>query len=101
MGKHFDFKCENCDFTARCSHGRDRGFVALVQPLYCVECKVLKNIHIGNYVRGTASDYKIEDLMPVCGKCNQTETLKVWDGKTCPKCENSPLLMRETLICWD
>jgi len=101
MGNLYDFKCENCDFTTRCSHGRDRGFVALVQPLYCTECKVLKNIHIGNYVRDTNANYRIEDVMPICKGCNQTETLKVWDGKTCPKCGTSPLLMRDTLICWD
>ena len=38
---------------------------------------------------------------PVCKECHQTDTLTVWDGMTCPKCGNAPLLMRDTLICWD
>jgi len=101
MGNLYDFKCEKCEFTTRCSHGRDRGFVVLVQPLYCTECKVLKNIQIGNYVRDANAGYRVEDVMPVCGECEQTDTLKVWDGKTCPKCGTSPLLMRDTWICWD
>lgn len=101
MGTLYDFKCEKCDFTTRCSHGRDRGFVALVQPLYCTGCKVLKNIHIGNYVKDANAGYRIEDVMPMCGECEQTDNLKVWDGKTCPNCGSSPLLMRDTLICWD
>lgn len=63
MGNLYDFKCERCEFTTRCSHGRDRGFVALVQPLYCTECKVLKNIHIGNYVRDANAGYRIEDVI--------------------------------------
>ena len=101
MGTLYDFKCEKCDFTTRCSHGRDRGFVVIVQPLYCTKCKILKNIHIGKYVRNGTSGYKVEDVMPICGGCSQTNDLKVWDGKTCPNCRNSPLLMRDTLICWD
>ena len=82
MGTLYDFKCEKCDFIIRCSHGRDRGFVALVQPLYCTGCKVLKNIHIGNYVKDVKAGYRVEDVMPVCGECEQTDNLKVWDGKT-------------------
>jgi len=103
MGNLYDFKCEKCDFTTRCSHGKDRGFVAIVQPLYCASCKVLKNIRIGTYVKDESQSggQKIEHVLPVCKECHQTNTLKVWDGMTCPQCGNVPLLMRDTLICWD
>ena len=103
MGDYYDFKCEKCDFITRCSHGRDRGYVVIMQPLYCSKCKVLKNIHIGNYLsdKTEATGYKIEDVQPVCGDCSESQYLHPWDGKTCPRCGNTPLLMRDTLICWD
>ena len=103
MGNYYDFKCEKCDFTTRCSHGRDRGFVVIVQPLYCSKCKVLKNIRIGKYVRDDSefTGHRIEDQKPVCGECDESEHLQLWDGMTCPKCQFAPLLMRDTWICWD
>ena len=103
MGSLYDFKCEKCIFTTRCSHGRDRGFVRLVQPLYCTKCKILKNVHIGNYVRNEAefTGYRVEDLKPVCGECGESQYLQLWDGMTCPNCRNVPMLMRDSWICWD
>lgn len=103
MGRYYDFKCEKCDFTARCSHGRDRGFVRVVQPLYCSKCKVLRNIHIGNYVRDSTefTGYRVEDLKPVCGECNESQYLQLWDGMSCPKCLSTPLLMKDAHISWD
>lgn len=101
MGSLFDFKCEKCSFTSRCSNGQDRGFEVLVQPLYCTKCKILKNIHIGDYVRDETAGFKIINVIPTCEGCSQSDTLITWDGKTCPNCGSSPLLMRDLLICWD
>lgn len=103
MGNYHDFKCERCDFTAQCSHGRDRGFKALVQPLYCTKCKVLRNVRIGNYVSDESTDFvtTLRDVVPICRECNESNNLQLWDGMTCPKCGNSPLLMRDSGICWD
>ena len=79
MGNLYDFKCEKCEFTTRCSHGKDRGFVAIVQPLYCASCKVLKNIRIGTYVKDESQSggQKIEHVLPVCKGCHQTELLSI------------------------
>jgi hypothetical protein len=103
MGNYFDFKCEECDFTAQCSHGRDRGLTAIVQPLYCSKCKVLKNIHIGKYVvdKTQITGQKIEKIKPICTQCYESSYLQLWDGRTCPQCRNEPLLMKDAWICWD
>ena len=50
MGNTYEFKCPDCDFQVTCSRGVDRGFTIEVQPMFCSKCKVLKNIHIGNYI---------------------------------------------------
>jgi len=103
MGEYYNFKCEKCHFIAQCSHGRDRGFTHIVQPLYCFKCKVLKNIHIGNYVRDDSqiNGQGIQNIKPICTECEESGYLQLWDGKTCPKCRNDPLLMSDAGISWD
>ena len=103
MGNLYEFKCEHCGFNTTCSNGRDRGFTSIVQPLYCSECKTLKNIHIGDYVReeGPLTGNRIKNVLPICKTCNSGEYLKLWDGKTCPCCFLEPMLYRDTWIVWD
>ena len=103
MGNLYNFKCDGCGFTAECSHGKDRGFVAVVQPLFCSKCKTLKNIRIGSYVadKSQLTGYRIDDVMPVCDICKESKYLRLWDGMTCPICQKSPLWMKDAWICWD
>ncbi len=55
MGNAYDFKCPICHFETTCSKGIDRGFRIQVEPMYCTQCKVLKNIVMGNYVEDYSS----------------------------------------------
>lgn len=75
----------------------------VVQPLYCTKCRALRNVHIGDYVKDDKefTGYRVQDLKPVCSECNESQHLQLWDGMTCPKCQNRPLLMRDSWICWD
>ncbi len=96
MGSLYDYKCPDCGFTARCSHGHDRGFRVAVESLFCSKCKILKNVTVGLY---SNDGYKSE--IPICKTCQQSESLSRWDGTTCPICSHVPMLYRDTYIAWD
>ena len=101
MGDYYDFKCEKCDFITRCSHGRDRGFVMIAQPLYCSKCKVLKNIHIGNFPKDEFGTTQLELLDRICQKCNAGEYLTKWNGMDYPSCGHFRMKHRRSNILWE
>ena len=100
MGITHHFKCPECNLHASCSKGIDRGFRIEVQPMYCTQCKVLANIHIGNYAEyQQKTHYLPKDK--ICKTCDTGEFLKEWDSPHCPICINVNMLIRSDEICWD
>ena len=101
MGNTYEFKCPDCDFQTSCSRGVDRGFTIQVQPMYCSNCKVVKNIHIGNYVRNLEGNIHLESIARVCKTCETGKYLQEWDCHTCMSCGKVGILFRDSGICWD
>ena len=101
MGISYLFKCPECDFEVICSRRIDRGFTIEVQPMYCSKCKVVKDIHIGNYVYNKFGDVEHQNLNKVCKKCDTGEFLQEWDCHTCTNCGKVGILFRDIGICWD
>lgn len=100
MGEKFNYRCPSCGFAAQCSHGRDRGFRIAVEAMFCSECKSLKNIHTGDYVKDENAE-KLVSVQPICNTCNKSSNLKIWDGTTCPICNHEPMQYQIYSICWD
>lgn len=64
MGSLFDYKCPECDFTARCSHGHDRGFKVAVSDFMAMNSNMgeptyHKNANVLSSVFVSGSNYSI------------------------------------------
>ena len=101
MGNIYDFKCPMCDFRSSCSKGIDRGFRIQVEPMYCTQCKVLKNIVMGNYVEDYLSTTQFEPIERICKKCETGEYLTEWNTMDCPSCGHFRMKHRRSDILWD
>ena len=101
MGNAYDFKCPFCHFEASCSKKIDSGFRIQVEPMYCSKCKVLKNIHIGNFPKDEFGKTQLELLDRICEKCNTGEHLTSWNGMDCPICGHFRMKQSKFEICWD
>jgi hypothetical protein len=69
--------------------------------MYCSNCKVVKNIHIGNYVRNLEGNIHLESIAKVCKTCETGKYLQEWDCHTCMSCGKVGILFRDSGICWD
>ena len=101
MGNAYDFKCPMCHFETTCSKGIDRGFRIQVEPMYCTQCKVLKNIVMGNYVEDYSSTTQFEPIERICKKCETGEYLTKWNTMDCPSCGHFRMKHRRSDILWD
>jgi len=101
MGDRYEFKCPMCYFETTCSKGIDRGFRIQVEPMYCTQCKVLKNIHIGNFPKDAFDKNQFESIDRICQQCNTNKYLTKWNGMDCPNCGHFRMTQNRFGICWD
>lgn len=86
MGQLYGFECPSCGYHTEVSGGKDRGFVAFTQTKVCQDCKQVVDILIGKAAElSAAKEITIPKAKQQCPDC-KSNNLKVWKGRTCPKC---------------
>ena len=101
MGSLYEFNCPICNFHTECSKGVDRGFKIKVEPMFCTNCKTLKNIHIGNYFEDKFDETQIQLIERICKDCLTGKYLISWNKMGCPCCGHFLMLSKDTYITWD
>jgi rRNA maturation protein Nop10 len=90
MGRRFITTCKACGYQTETSLGRDRGFVAIIEPMICADEKEVVQVTVGidkespKYQTLTKGGLNLEKDLNLCPKCHG-QNLKPWN-KTCPKC---------------
>ena len=104
MGKAYNYKCDNCGYSAIVSGGRDFGFVAVVKTMICEDCKNLVDVLIGRHGKdGATGDIEYDRKLNICPIC-AGKNLKAWPtNHTCPRCSANMIRSRNgsDVILWD
>ena len=103
MGKWYLFKCDNCEYAARVSGGKDRGFHAFVETKVCGDCRKLVDVVVGLANKMSGPLAQTEDgntgRCSFCKGCN----IRKWDPaeSACPRCEGKMVRSEEDVWFWD
>ena len=87
MGKIFEYKCGQCEYTASVSGGRGVGMTAVVQTMICLDCKELVDVLIGRFgIDGPTGDPDFDNDLNLCPECRGSQ-VRPWSKKRpCPRC---------------
>ena len=101
MGGSYRFTCNNCDYTAYVSGGRDAGMMYVVQTMVCRTCKNLTDVEIGPFgPNWRTMRTKSDGIELKCGECNGSDLFRWRKGTPCPKCGGT-LQEGELVELWD
>ena len=56
-----------------------------ITPMTCPDCKTIQNIVVGGIIADVAPSYRSE-VGRLCLQCG-SDNIRIWDMKTCPKCQ--------------
>ena len=101
MGSSFEFKCDKCGYSACVSGGPDRGMVAYVETMVCLDCKELVDVLVAIEGRdGPVRDPSREEDFDRCPQCGGKSVTSWPKGRPCPKC-GGPVARGEEVLHWD
>lgn len=76
--------CKQCGYEAEVYSGYGF-FKQRISQVVCCECRTIQNLTVGGIIAEVAPSFGSE-FGRLCPKC-MSDDIKVWDGKTCPKCQ--------------
>ena len=90
MGQIKTFHCKKCGLDADVSGGDDRGFHIATRTMFCMQCKVLYDVLMGNTEDWTNPVTEADRVSPEdigkCPKCRSIELTPWKSGEPCPRC---------------
>lgn len=114
MGQTIHFKCNECNYEAYISAGRDWGFYGVVETRICQYCNELVTVDIGivpDFYINEEFDFDNEEVLKKnkknknyykCPICKRKKTID-WDSqkKSCPKCDGKMEIINDCFMEWD
>ena len=111
MGRLFTFKCDSCEYTVESVGKEDKGFISVLKPYICYDCKKVRDVLVGEMgevvpedmvdgVKFVNHDQKNFYSCPNCFGKNLTE----WKTNSyiCPKCNGTMAIDRNAPTkMWD
>ena len=97
MSWKLKYRCKACGYEAEVYEGRGLFLRPVgskrpeverrqqITPMSCPDCHTIQNIVVGGIVADVAPSYRSE-VGRLCLQCG-TDNIRIWDGKTCPKCQ--------------
>ena len=91
MAWKLKYRCKACGYEAEVYDGRglfrqQKTMVSTNRPaMSCPDCKTIQNIVVGGIIADVAPSYRSE-VGRLCLQCG-SDNIRIWDGKTCPKCQ--------------
>lgn len=105
MGQAYTYRCGKCNYNVVSSGQLDWGFIAVVRPYICNDCKEVIDVLVGRM--GQEIPYEMLNEKEkkeyyCCKRCNG-RNLTVWNPKwrRCPKCSRRMRKKPGTIIDWD
>ena len=84
MAWKLKYRCKACGYEADVYEGRGL-FRQQITPMSCPDCKSVQNIVVGGIIADVAPSYRRE-VGRLCLNCG-SDNIRIWDMKTCPKCQ--------------
>lgn len=76
-------KCQQCGY--QCYNYEGRGFFGQkISMVVCQNCHTVQPLTVGGMIAEVAPSFSSE-FGRLCPQC-MSEEIKLWNGKTCPKC---------------
>lgn len=99
MGALEQYKCNNCDYFAQVSGGKDAGMLVLPNTVLCEKCKEIVDVSTKS-TGGMEIDKSELNIYP---NCNSGKHIKKWDTeeRPCPKCDGKLGSSGEVTLLWD
>lgn len=87
MGTSYHFECPECGEMLTSSEGKDRGFIAVILPMICKDCKDVVQVLIGREgIDGPSGDPEYDKKLNICPQCEGKNLIKWKKSHPCPKC---------------
>lgn len=78
------YRCADCRYEADVYEGRGL-FRQQIVAMSCPDCHTVQNIVVGGIIADVAPSYRSE-VGRLCLQCS-SDRIRLWDMKTCPKCQ--------------
>ena len=102
MGANYKFTCPNCGESLFTSDGLDYGFVAVIQPMICDDCKELVEVLVGRRGEiGPTGDPEYDKKLNLCPSCGGAK-LRPWPSNhPCLQCGTKMDKSDDPELLWD